>query len=278
MKLFHLRGGNGRKVNVLIIGERINTSRKEIAYAVAKKDADFIKLEAKKQAEAGAHFIDVNCGTNIHTEIEELKWVAQLAQSVVNLPLCIDSPNPKAIEAALEVHKGRAFINSVTAESQRAEAILPLVKKYDCFIIGLAMGEAGVPATAEERCTAAKQVLEFTDKFGIDRERLYIDAVVQSIATGPDQGLEFLNALKLIKTTLGLKTIAGLSNISFGLPKRTVLNSFFLSMAISYGLDAAIIDLTNPGIYSSFKAAEVLVGRDAFCQEYISAFRSGKIN
>lgn len=262
---------------MIVIGERINTSRKEIAQAVAKKDAEFIKLEAKKQADSGAHFIDVNCGTNIHTEIEDLKWVAELAQSAVNLPLCIDSPNPKAIEAVLEIHKGRAFINSVTAEGYRAQAILPLVKKYDCFIIGLAMGDTGVPSTAQERCTAAKQILEFIDKFGIDREKLYIDVVVQSIATNTTQGIEFLNAIKLIKSSLGLKTIAGLSNISFGLPKRTTLNSSFLSMAISYGLDAVIIDLTNPGIYSAFKAANVLTGGDSFCQEYISAFRKEKI-
>lgn len=262
---------------MIVIGERINTSRKEIAQAVAKKDTEFIKLEAKKQKAAGAHFIDINCGTNIHTEINDLKWVAHLVQSVVELPLCIDSPNPQAIEAVLKIHKGKAFINSVTAESQRAEMILPLVKKYDCFIVGLAMSATGVPSTAEERCAAAKEILEFIDKFGIDREKLYIDAVVQSIATGFNQGIEFLNALKLIKSTLGLKTIAGLSNVSFGLPKRTVLNASFLSMAISYGLDAAIIDLTNPGVYCAFKAANVLTGQDSFCQEYISAFRSGKI-
>jgi len=262
---------------MIIIGERINTSRKEIALAVQKKDAEFIKNEAKKQAIEGADFIDINCGTNIHTEIEDLKWVAGLVQSAVDKPLCIDSPNPAAIEAVLAIHKGRAFINSVTAEHDRAEAILPLVKKYDCFIIGLAMGASGVPATAMERKQAAQQILEFTDKFGIDRERLYIDAVVQSIATDAAQGREFLNAIHLIKSSLGLKTIAGLSNISFGLPKRTVLNSSFLSMAIAFGLDAAIIDVTNPGIYSAFKASRVLVGEDSFCQDYISAFRNGKL-
>ena len=263
---------------MIIIGERLNTSRNEIAQAVEKKDAEFIKLEAKKQADAGADFIDVNCGTNIHTEIDDLKWAAGLVQSVVDKPLCIDSPSPAAIEAALAIHKGRAFINSITAESQRAEAILPLVKKYDCFVVGLAVSEAGVPATAQERLNAAKQILEFIDKFNIDRDRLYIDAVVQSIATDPRQGLEFLNGIKLIKSSLGLKTIAGLSNISFGLPKRTFINAPFLAMAISYGLDAAILDVTNPGIYSTLCAAKLLTGQDPYCQEYISAFRSGKIH
>jgi len=263
---------------MIIIGERINTSRKEIAQAVEKKDAEFIKLEAKKQAEAGADFIDINCGTNIHTEVEDMKWVAGLVQSVVDKPLCIDSPNPKAIEAVLSIHKGRAFVNSVTAEWQRAELVLPLVKKYDCFVVGLAVSGSGVPATAVERANAAKQILEYIDKFSIDRSRLYIDAVVQSIATDPNQGLEFLNGVKLIKSSLGLKTIAGVSNISFGLPKRTAINASFLAMAVSYGLDAAIIDVINPGIYTTLCAAKLLTGLDPYCHGYISAYRSGKIH
>lgn len=262
---------------MIIIGERINTSRKDIAEAVKKKDAEFIKNEAKKQAAAGANFIDVNCGTNIHAEAEDLKWVVGIVQSVVDKPLCIDSPNPKAIEAVLPICKTKAFINSVTAERPRAEAILPLVKKYDCFIVGLAMGESGVPATAEQRKDAAEQILKFIDEFKIDRDRLYIDAVVQPVATDSRQGIEFLKALELINSSLGLKTIAGLSNISFGLPKRTVLNKSFLAMAIGFGLDAAIIDITNPDIYSALKAANALSGNDQFCQEYISAFRSGKL-
>lgn len=262
---------------MIIIGERINTSRKDIAEAVKKKDAEFIKNEAKKQAAAGANYIDVNCGTNINTEVEDLKWVAQQVQSAVDLAVCIDSPSPAAIEAALSVNKGKAFINSVTAERARAEAVLPLVKKHDCFIVGLAMGEAGVPSTAEERKDAAEQILKFIDEFKIDRDKLYIDAVVQPVATDSRQGIEFLKALELINSSLGLKTIAGLSNISFGLPKRTVLNTSFLAMAIGFGLDAAIIDIANPDIYSALKAANALSGNDQFCQEYISAFRSGKL-
>ena len=262
---------------MIIIGELINTSRKAVANAVQKKDAEFIKQIAKKQAEAGADFIDVNCGTNINTEIEDLKWVAAVAQSAVDLPLCIDSPNPKAIEAALSVHKGKAFVNSITAEKARAEAILPLVKKYDCFVVGLAIGESGVPATAKGRIEAAEEILSFADKFGVDKDKLYIDAVVQPVATDSRQGMEFLNAIRQIKSSLGMKTIAGLSNVSFGLPKRTVLNRSFLAMAIGFGLDAAIIDITNPDIYAAFRAAGALSGLDQFCQEYISAFRNGRL-
>lgn len=262
---------------MLIIGELINTSRKQIAEAVQKKDAEFIIAITKKQADAGADFIDVNCGTNIHTEAEDLKWVAGVVQSAVNLPLCIDSPSPAAIKAALSIHKGKAFINSITAEKSRAEAVLPLVKKYDCFVVGLAVGESGVPTTADERKEAAQQILKFVDAFGVDRDKLYIDAVVQPIATDPRQGAEFLNAIRDIKASLGLKTIAGLSNVSFGLPKRVNLNTSFLAMAICSGLDAVIIDNTNPTIYSTLKAANALAGKDQYCQEYIAAFRSGKL-
>jgi 5-methyltetrahydrofolate--homocysteine methyltransferase len=262
---------------MIIIGERINTSRKGIAEAVRKKDSEFIKIEAKKQANLGADFIDVNCGTNISTEVEDLKWVVDVAQSAVDKPLCLDSPNHKAIEAGLSVHKGRAFINSVTAEKKRIDAILPFVKKNDCFLVGLAMVDTGVPTTAEERLQAAGQILKAVERYGINKDMLYIDAVVQSVATDSRQGIEFLKALQLIKLTFGLKTIAGLSNVSFGLPKRSVLNASFLAMAIAFGLDAAIIDVTDPRIYSTLKAANTLVGNDQFCQEYISAFRSGKL-
>jgi len=262
---------------MIIIGERINTSRKDIAHAVKARAAKFIKLEATKQANSGADFIDVNCGTNINSEIEDLKWVAQVVQSEVNLPLCIDSPDPKAIEAVLAVHKGKAFVNSITAEKQRAEAILPLVKKYDCFVIGLAMGDNGVPVTAEERKEAAAQILKYADSFGINKEKLYIDAVVQPVATDFKQGNEFLKAIGMIKTSLGLKTIAGLSNISFGLPKRSILNASFFAMAVCSGLDAAIVDIINPNIYATLRATHTLSGEDQFCQKYLSAFRKGRL-
>lgn len=262
---------------MIIISELINTSRKQIKEAVDKKDAEFIKAVAKRQADAGCDFIDVNCGTNIHTEPEDLKWVANLAQSAANLPLCIDSPNPKAIEAALSVHKGRAFINSVTAEKERVEAILPLVKKYNSMVIGLAVSEEGVPVTAEERVKAAEEILRAVTKFGIDRDNLYIDAVVQPVATNSSQGMEFLKAIHTIKASLGLKTVAGVSNVSFGLPKRIIVNASFLAMAIAFGLDAAIIDITDAQIYAAVKSANALAGNDQFCQEYISAFRKGRL-
>lgn len=262
---------------MIIIGELINTSRKQIKEAVDKKDAEFIKAVAKKQADAGCDFIDVNCGTNIHTEPEDLKWVADSVQSAVNLPLCIDSPNPRAIEAALSVHKGRAFINSVTAEKERAEAILPLVKKHNCMVVGLAVSGEGVPVTAEERVKAAEEILRAVTKFGIDRGNLYIDAVVQPVATNSSQGMEFLKAIHMIKTSLGLKTVAGVSNVSFGLPKRTIINVSFLAMSIAFGLDAAIIDITDAQVYAAVKSANALTGNDQFCQEYISAFRKGRL-
>jgi 5-methyltetrahydrofolate--homocysteine methyltransferase len=139
------------------------------------------------------------------------------------------------------------------------------------------MTDAGVPTTAQQRKEATQEILKYIDKYKIDRQRLYIDVVVQPVATDSRQGIEFLNGLELIKSSLGLKTIAGLSNVSFGLPKRSVLNASFLAMAIAFGLDAAIIDITNPDIYSTLKAANALKGNDQFCRNYISAFRNGKL-
>jgi 5-methyltetrahydrofolate--homocysteine methyltransferase len=139
------------------------------------------------------------------------------------------------------------------------------------------MNERGVPSTAGDRQTAAQQIVAFIDKYRIDRERLYIDAVVQPVATDSRQGIEFLNAVRIIKSSLGVKTIAGLSNVSFGLPNRAGLNASFLAMAIAFGLDAGIIDITNPDIYTALKAAGALVGQDQFCQDYISAYRSGRL-
>jgi len=261
---------------MLIVGERINTSRKSIAEAVKAKNADAIKNEAKIQAEAGANYIDVNSGTSLDKEPQDLLWLVETVQSCVELPLCIDSPNPEAIKVALAAHKGEAIINSVTAEANRAEVLLPLVKEYSANVVGLAVDEKGIPKTAEERFEIAKKILDLTSKAGIDKEKILIDAVVQPVSTDSNQGREFLKAITLIKT-LGLKTIAGLSNVSFGLPNRVGLNAAFLSSAITVGLDAAIIDITDKKIATAVYAGLAIAGRDEYCQNYLKAFREGKL-
>jgi len=261
---------------VIVVGERINASRKAIGEAVKTKDAEKIKQEAKAQKETGANYIDVNCGTSLEREPEDLLWLVETAQSAVDLPLCLDSPNPEALKKALPAHKGKPIINSITAEEDRAKQVLPLVKEYDAYVVGLAVDEKGIPKTAEERFEIAKKISDMVLKAGIDKEKLFIDSVVQPIGTDSTQGAHFLRAVSLIKQA-GLKTIAGTSNISFGLPQRSVLNAAFLTIAISLGLDAAIIDITDKRILSAVYTALAIVGKDEYCQNYLKAFREEKI-
>lgn len=261
---------------MIIIGERINASRKVIGEAVRSHNEGVIQKEAKLQVEAGCDYLDVNCGTSMEKEPDDLKWLVQTIQSVAEVPLCIDSPNPDAIEQALAVCKGKALVNSITAERNRADVILPLIKKFDCLVVGLTMSEKGVPKTSQERVAATREILNFISKHRINRKQLYIDPVVQPVATDVSQGVQFLEALRLIKE-MGLKTIAGISNVSFGLPQRSLLNSTFLGMAVAAGLDAAIIDILDKKIEKVARASAALAGKDEFCQRYLKAFRKGRL-
>lgn len=262
---------------MIIVGERINTSRKSVARAVEAKDAGFIREEAKKQAEAGADYIDVNCGTSVAREVDDMKWLVETVQKVIDLPLCIDSPNPEAIKAGLELHRGKALVNSITGEKERAEKILPLVKEFDACVVALTMGEKGMPHSAEERIEIAKSVIEKVKAHGIPVVNLYFDPLVRPVSTEPEQMEEVLKTIRLIREKLGGKTICGLSNISFGLPERHLINSVFLSMALAGGLNAAIIDPTVPKMFAVLRAADALLGNDRFCLKYIEAFRQGKL-
>jgi len=263
---------------MLIIGERINTSRERVRKAVEDKDASFIQREALKQIESGANMIDINCGMSLEKEPDDLAWLVKTVQSATEVPLCIDSPNPDAIAKALPLHKGKALVNSITEEKFRYEAILPLIKKFNASVVALTMGEAGFPEKAEERFLVAKKIFDIANKYGIKSEDLYFDPMVKPLSSSPQQAKEFLDSIRLIKNLGNVKLIGGLSNISFGLPERSLLNSVFFAMARSVGLDAAIIDPLNKRITSAIKASEAIMGRDNYCKNYISAYREGKIS
>lgn len=263
---------------MLIVAERINTSRKRIGSAVRKRDTAFIAREAVTQAEAGAAYIDVNAGTSVADELDDLVWLTETVQSAVKVPVCIDSANPKALEAALKVHTGEAMINSITAERERIEAILPLVVQYGSRVVALAMDDGGMPETADDRLRVVEGLLKRLTGEGIEPERIYFDPLIRPISTNPDQARAAVEATRRIMTEFDLvHTICGLSNISFGLPRRNLLNRSFLTLLIGAGLDAAIIDPTEPGIMSTVLAAEALLGRDEFCMNYISAERDGRL-
>lgn len=264
---------------ILIVGERINSTRQKIREAISRRDAAYILAQAERQISSGAQYIDVNCAMTAADEVQDIDWVVSVLQSSIkDVNICIDSPNYLAIERALGTYKakGGLMINSITAEEARIKNILPLALKYRTKLVALTMNEKGMPDTAEERFEIAKFIYERVQGTGSRGQEIYFDALIRPISTEPNQAKEFLRAIPMIKS-LGAKTICGLSNVSFGLPERSAINSTFLSMAIHAGLDAAILDPTDSAIYASIKASGALLGTDEYCAEYIAAFREGKL-
>jgi 5-methyltetrahydrofolate--homocysteine methyltransferase len=262
---------------MIIIGERINSSRKKIAAAIERKNADFIKNEAISQREAGADFIDVNCGTFLNEEAALMQWLINLVQSVVDAPLCIDSPSSETIKKALPLVKNKPIIiNSITAEEERANEILPLVKEYDAFVIALTMDEAGIPRTAEERTKLAERILGFAEHHNVSREKIYFDPLVQPVGSDQTQAKVTLDTITQIRSLGNTRLSCGLSNISYGLPDRPLLNATFLAMCIGAGLDAVMVDPLNEKLMSALSAALVLTGEDQYCMKYIQRFRKAK--
>ncbi|OIO40515.1 MAG: hypothetical protein AUJ75_00165 [Candidatus Omnitrophica bacterium CG1_02_49_10] len=262
---------------MIIIGERINSTRKSIKEALDRKSADFLLNEAGVQINAGAAYLDVNTATMMEKEIESMKWLVTTIQAKFDIPLCIDSPDPACIEAGLSVHKGKALVNSITAEKGRSKEILPLVKRYGSLVIGLTIDENGMPITADERFDIVKRIISDIKGAGISEKDLYIDPLVRPVSSEQAQALQMLEAMRMIKTSTEANIVVGLSNISFGLPNRALLNATFLSMAMCYGLDAAIIDPTDTQIHATLKASEAILNSDQYCMRYIKASREGKI-
>lgn len=264
---------------MLIIGERINSTREKIREAIGKRDAAFIVKEASRQLAAGAMFIDVNCAMTSGDEVQDICWALGVIQSELpNAGISIDSPNHLAIESAIKAYKakGELMINSITAEGSRIDSILPLAIKANAKLIALTMDDNGMPDTAEDRTRIARAILDRVKKDGFDPKNLYFDPLIRPISTEPMQAKEFLRSIPMIKD-LGANTICGLSNVSFGLPDRKLVNATFLSMAVYAGLDAAILDPTEKLMTSNVKAAIAIVGKDDYCTDYIKAFRDGNL-
>lgn len=264
---------------MLIIGERINSTRQPIQDAIKKRDAAFIAKEAARQIAAGASFVDVNCAVTSGDELFDMEWVIGVIQAdVKDVSICIDSPSHLAIERALAVYKakGSLMINSITAEGSRIDKILPLALKSNAKLIALTMDDKGMPDTAEDRVKIARTILDRVRKDGFDPKNLYFDPLIRPVATEPMQAKEFLRSIPMIKD-LGANTICGLSNVSFGLPNRKLINSTFLAMAVYAGLDAAILDPTDKLMNSISKASVAITGQDDYCGEYIKAFRDGNL-
>lgn len=264
---------------MLIVAERINSSRKAINGAIKAQDADFIRAEAKAQAEAGADYIDVNAGSFVGQEAEYLCWLVAVVQGATELPLCLDSPDPAAIAAALEVVKGPVMLNSITLEKQRLAGMLPMVKKYRTKIVALCQSEKGMANTVSEKVGIAQQMVVVLTKEGVALDDIYIDPLIYPIATDTQSAVAALGAISEIRQLFpGVHTICGLTNVSFGLPVRKLINRAFLVAAMAHGLDSAIIDPTDRELMASLVAAETILDRDKFCVGYITAYREGKLS
>jgi 5-methyltetrahydrofolate--homocysteine methyltransferase len=262
---------------MIVVGELINASRKAMGPAIEKKDAAEIQRVAVEQREAGADYIDVNAGIFVGQEAEYLTWLVQTVQEAVAAPCCIDSPDPRAIEAALKVHKGPAapMINSISLEKDRYEALLPLVAGTDLKVVALCMSDEGMPETADQRIQIAGRLIEGLTRNGVAIGNIFVDPLVQPLSTRSDFGVEFLKAVEGIMTGFpGVHTMCGLSNISYGLPERKLLNQTFAVMAVAKGLDGLIINPLDRRMMANLVAAEALAGRDNYCMKYLKAYRA----
>lgn len=258
-----------------IVGELINASRQRVNEAIQARDAGFIAALAKSQAERGADFIDVNAGVFLDEEPAILSWLVEVVQSAVDRPCALDSPNPAAIEAAMAVHEGSPMINSISLEKDRYQSLLPLIDGSGIKVIALCMSDDGMPTSAAERLATAEKLINGMQQQNVPLENIYVDPLVQPICTDNSFAIEFLNAVELITSQFkGVHTMCGLSNVSYGLPNRKLLNKTFMAMAIAKGLDGAIVNPLDEELMSIVCAAEALVGRDEFCMQYTNMFRA----
>lgn len=263
---------------MIIVGEKINTSRKSIHEAVESRDGAFIAGVAREQAEAGAHYIDVNAGTFVDGEVGCLSWLVDTVQAEVDLPLCLDSSNPEALSSAMKRHRGDPMVNSISLERDRFQALLPVVTSRPCHVVALCMAENAMPTTVEERVQVGSELVEKLTAEAIPLERIYVDPLIQPVSVDTRMGIAALGAIHEIMDGFpGVNTICGLSNVSFGLPERRVINRNFLALCIAYGLSAAILDPTDNHLMATLLSVEMLLGRDEYCENFISAYRGGRI-
>ncbi len=263
---------------MVIIGELVNGTRKGVGAAVEQRDGAVILDLARRQEEAGADYIDLHAGTDPDAEPEALTWLVEHVQQAVSVPLCLDSPNPAALRAALPRCERPPIINSVTAESGRYDAVAPLAVEFDAPVVALCMDDRGVPTTAEQRVEVAHALGERLVADGVPAERIYFDPVVQSIATDPHAAAAVIAAIRGIRREVpGTHIVLGMSNVSFGLPLRKAVNRAFMVQAVSAGADTLILDPTDAPLMAQLRAAEALLGQDEFCIRYIQRFREGKL-
>jgi methanogenic corrinoid protein MtbC1/uroporphyrinogen-III decarboxylase len=264
---------------IVIIGERINpTGRKKLAKAIEEGDLKVLQEAAVTQVHEGAHILDVNVGISGIDEPKMLRQAIMAIQQVTDAPLCIDSSSPRAIEAGLQVYKGKALVNSVNGEKQKLAQVLPLVKKYGAAVIGLTMDDRGIPKDGKSRLEIARLIVKEAEALGIARGNVIIDPLAMAMSADHGAGYETIQALRLIRDELGVNQTLGLSNVSFGLPERSTINAIFLAMAVLSGLTCPIADPTVWEMRKALLISDMILGRDEYCMRYLAVTgrKSGK--
>ena len=261
------------EARIAVIGERINpTGKKKLKAALQAGDVDYLVAEAAAQQRAGADILDVNVGVPGLDEPALLSQVTRALQATVPLPLQLDSSDPAAIEAAARGYAGRPMVNSVNGKADNLAAVLPVVARYGCTVVGLTLDENGISPTAEERLAIAERIVAAAEAHGIPREDVAIDCLVMAAATNQDEVREILRAVALVKKRLGVRTVLGVSNVSFGLPARPLVNSTFLAAAFGAGLDMPILNPLNARYRDTVATFRILNGQDAGCRAFLEAY------
>lgn len=263
---------------MIIIGEKINGTIPVVKDAIERRDADFIADRAVKQVEAGADYIDVCASTSPDKEIEALRWLMDVVQNVTDVPLCVDSPDPRVIEACLPYAQKPGLINSISGEGDKCDVLLPLMKDTQWGVVGLTCDNDGIPKDVARKLAITRDMVERAAAYGVSVDRMYIDPCVMALSA---ENAAMLNLTEEIKAILaafpGIHVLGAISNISFGVPARKLMNTNAMTLAISAGMDAAVMDPTNRDMMGTIYATEALLGRDRLCRNYSKAFRKGKI-
>jgi 5-methyltetrahydrofolate--homocysteine methyltransferase len=256
----------------VLIGERINpTGKEKLTEALKAGDMEIVRKEALAQVQAGADMLDVNVGAFGVDEVSLLPKAVKAVMETVDVPLCIDSSNPDAMEAALKVYEGKPLVNSVTCEEHSLKRILPLVKEHGAAVIGMVQDEDGIPKDAERRIRIAHKIVEKAEAAGISHEDLVIDCMAFAVGAEPSSGVAVMEAIRRIKAELGVNMTMGGSNVSYGLPERRLINNAFVAMAIAAGVTCPIVDVAR--VRSIVLAADLVLGRDRRGRRYIEAYR-----
>jgi 5-methyltetrahydrofolate--homocysteine methyltransferase len=262
---------SGERPTVLI-GERINpTGKKKLTKALQNGDLRLVRKEALNQVQAGANVLDINVGILDVDEVALLPKVVQIVMDTVDVPLCLDSTNHMALEAALKVYRGKPLINSVTGQEHSLQSILPLIKEYRSAVIGLTMDDNGIPDDVNQRVSIAHKIVERAEAIGISRKDIVIDCLALAVGANTKAGFVVIEAIRRIKAELGVNLTLGVSNISFGLPDRSLLNNVFLTIAIAMGVNCPIVDVAK--IRPSVLATDLILNRDKYAKLYVKAYQ-----